>query len=214
MNFENQPTKKEERETDEDLRASIREVLQDVPPPIRAFLAEGKLEPALQTILQKNSLHADQGIVVEREVLLTLLGIHEPAALADSLAREAALNKEKAAAVLRDINELIFSPLHRAMREKSSEGSGEVFPPQNSSPVGMSAPPPTPAPAHTPAPTPDNPPAPAPSFSLSERETPLKQHSQPPEEQPVPLRPKENTPLVKEYAVDPYREPIDSNDTL
>ena len=57
------------------LADDIKQLLTEVPPPIRAFFASGKVEIVAKNLMQKNQLHIDQGAIVEREIILLLLGL-------------------------------------------------------------------------------------------------------------------------------------------
>ena len=56
----------------------IKKILAEVPAPIRAFFASGKVAIFAKELMQKNQLHIDQGTIVERELIMLLLGINTP----------------------------------------------------------------------------------------------------------------------------------------
>ncbi len=182
----------------ENIFENVQAVVSDLPAPIRTFLTDGSVENAAQTITQKNHLHADQGTVIERELLLILMGIQDPSSLPETLSKDAALDEQILPSVLRDMDEIVFTPLHNAMKE-----SGSAPPPEAplEKPLEVPLPPRPQMPGRRSAPegviynalpnTSAQPPA-----GGAEQGAP-----------PIPLQPKNGVPLVKEYAVDPYREP-------
>ncbi|MDP2665558.1 MAG: hypothetical protein Q8P23_02875, partial [bacterium] len=113
---------------DPTLESDIRELMKDVPPPVRAFFASGKVETIAKSLMLKNQLHLDQGAVVEREIIFLLLGLKSPDEFNQALATEANLNQQTIASIVQDVNTQIFSPLREEMR-KGVEALGKK-PPQ------------------------------------------------------------------------------------
>ncbi len=220
----------------ENIFENVQAVISDLPVPIRTFLTDGSVENAAQTITQKNHLHADQGTVIERELLLTLMGIQDPASLPETLSKDAALDEQVLPAILRDMDEIVFTPLHNAMRESGSAPPVEAplekplevpLPPRQQMPghrrvpegviynalpnMGAQVPAggaPQGAPAASMPAQNVPPPVPArPNTSTPEVQPNTYKPAEKLETPPIPLQPKNGVPLVKEYAVDPYREP-------
>ena len=61
-------------------------VVSQLPPPVRAFFVSGKVETVAKNLMLKYQLHIDQGAVVEREIILLLLGLKDPAEFTKALA--------------------------------------------------------------------------------------------------------------------------------
>lgn len=104
-----------------DFAQSVRVVMEDLPAPIRAFIVDSKVEEVTKTIIEKNHLQEEQGTVVQKEILLMLLGIKNPTELTDTLSQDARLDEATVAAVTGDINELVFGPLHKAIASLNTE---------------------------------------------------------------------------------------------
>lgn len=105
------------------LEDDIKKVLAEVPSPIRAFIANGKVQVVARNLMQKNQLHIDQGAIVGREIMLLLLGINTPSEFTQALAEEAKLTKIVIDGIVRDVNDQIFVPLR-----KEEEKGGAVEP--------------------------------------------------------------------------------------
>jgi len=119
------------------LLEDVRSVINDLPKPIASFLTNGSVESVAKTITQKNNLHIDQGAVIEKALMLTLMGIQEPTTLPKILKDDVSLDDETLNSILSDMNELVFTPLHESM--KNPDTSPTPPPPPHVSPP----PPPT-----------------------------------------------------------------------
>ena len=132
------------------LDASVAQVMQTLPPPIRQYLSQGKYTMVAKGLMSKYGLRIDQGGVLEREIMLLLMGIENPDEFAQSLKGEAEISEDMVRSIMTDINQEIFIPLQKEMREAGS-GVSEVQPTPASVPLQASAsvpsqPPPTPRP--------------------------------------------------------------------
>ncbi len=123
------------------LEESIKEVMQTLPPPIRNYLSQGKYSIVAKNLMRKYGLHIDQGGVLEREIMLLLMGIENPDEFAASLKSEATLPEDVVRSIMTDINQEIFIPLQKEMRNAGS-GAQETKPaaPRASVPSYVSSP--------------------------------------------------------------------------
>ncbi|HQU07745.1 MAG: hypothetical protein B7X04_02665 [Parcubacteria group bacterium 21-54-25] len=176
---------------------SVRAVMGELPQPLQQFLASGKVEAVTKLLVEKYRLHLDQGTMLERALILMLLGVESPEEFSTGLEKDLGLSEGTVRALVADVNEQVFVPIRKQLEK---EGAGTPDAPQpgtlpgqeQKTPMGVAEaaimgtasavadPPPT---AHTPP------------------------RAEPPP--PIPLRPKNAPPLVKEYAVDPYRESVE-----
>jgi hypothetical protein len=111
-------------------------IISQLPAPVQDFFASGKIDVIAKNLMQKNQFHLDQGTVVEREIIMLLLGLKNPNEFTQALAEEANLNKQTIDSIVQDINTQIFIPL-REEEMKTSQPAKPVFPaglPQESSP--------------------------------------------------------------------------------
>ncbi len=174
-----EPTTQNEPTLDE----SLAQVMQTLPPVIRKYLAEERYTPIARELMAKYQLRLDQGGILEREIMLLLMGIETPDEFMKALGNEAHLSADTVKRVTNDVNEMIFIPL-RAKEER--QGMMPAPEPVAPSPI-VSAPTPRPtitisgaepAPApEMPAPEPEGVPmlAPAPALVISYQRDPYRE---------------------------------------
>lgn len=102
------------------LQESIQQVMQTLPPFIRNYISQGKYTTVAQGLMSKYKLRIDQGGVLERELLLLLMGIENPMEFTESLAKDAQLDNQTVNSIAKDINDQVFVPL-RAEEERLSK---------------------------------------------------------------------------------------------
>ena len=108
------------------LDESIQEVMQTLPPVIRAYLARGRYTVVAKSLMAKYGLRLDQAGVLEREIMLLLMGIEDPDEFVQALTTEARLAKEIVDGIVQDVNTEIFVPLRA---EEMKGGAPMVSPP-------------------------------------------------------------------------------------
>lgn len=116
------------------LEESVKQVMQTLPPPIRDYLSRGKYTPVAKELMAKYGLRIDQGGILERGMMLLLMGIEDPAEFSKALVEEAKLDQQAVNGIMQDINEQIFVPLREEMRK------GSVPAPTASKPIVAPAP--------------------------------------------------------------------------
>lgn len=127
---------------DINLEDSIEILLGKVPKPVHDYVLND-LSDEVRRLMDKYQLHVDQGGVLQRELLLMLLGQEEPAEFMQDLGK-AGISDATIQSLMIDINEEIFKPLRAKEQGRPVE---RVAPPQ------PAPPPPPPAPVPEPAPT-------------------------------------------------------------
>ena len=100
---------------------SVAQVMQTLPPPIRNYLTQGKYTAVAQSLMAKYGLRIDQGGVLEREIMLLLMGIDNPDEFTKSLTEEAKLDQQTINSISKDVNEQIFVPLRAEMMKSGGE---------------------------------------------------------------------------------------------
>jgi len=88
---------------------SVRTLLEGVPDSIRDFILNN-LSHAVQELIEKYTLHVDQGGILERELLLMLVGEEEPSGFSKELV-ESGIPAEIVRGIITDVNETIFKKL-------------------------------------------------------------------------------------------------------
>lgn len=99
------------------LEESVKQVMQTLPPVIRDYLSRGKYTPIARSLMAKYGLRIDQGGILERGMMLLLMGIEDPAEFSKALVEEAKLDQQTVNGIMQDINEQIFVPLRDEMRK-------------------------------------------------------------------------------------------------
>ena len=93
--------------------------MQTLPPVVRTYLEQGKYSVVAQSLMSKYGLRIDQGGVLEREIMLLLMGIENPDEFTQALATEARIDEKTIGSIVQDINAQIFMPLREEeMRSK------------------------------------------------------------------------------------------------
>lgn len=210
------------------LEESVAQVLQTLPPVVRDFVSQGKYTDVAKRLMSKYGLRIDQAGVLERELMLILMGVDSPDEFTQALADEAKLDQKVINDIVREVNELVFIPLREAEEGKKEEGS--LMSPLKPAEVAKEEKPkeimrlvvPT-RPTNAPAPLPTMLPAqksPSSSELLEDHEEPHIELGKVPVA-PPPVPPYVHTiqskplplptpaPVITSYSTDPYRETVD-----
>lgn len=119
------------------LEQSLKQILPTLPLPIQKFFEQRKLGETAHILMERYALHVDQGAILERELMLLLLGLENPEQFAEALYAELPISKQTVQDIIADVNAQIFVPLREEMRKGPNT---EVKPPQAQS-AAASAPP-------------------------------------------------------------------------
>lgn len=178
--------------------------IQELPPYVREAIAEAQATAKLRGISARHHLRVDQQAVVEREVMLVMLGFTNEASFVKNLMSQAKITEEGAQSLAQDIGGEIFSHIRIAMQRMQTESPKAVEP---------AAPAAAPVPSFTPAPM-QKPVEPVPAMrtatsdahaALAPIDSALKEaRVSPTERVDVGL-----APAKPGYKNDPYLEPID-----
>lgn len=96
------------------LEESMKQIMKTLPPVIREYLSQGKYTPVARNLMTKYDLRIDQGGILEREIMLLLLGVESPADFTKSLSDDAGLTREIINNIIQEVNDQIFVPLRKA----------------------------------------------------------------------------------------------------
>ena len=201
------------------MEKTIDEVIKDgiakLPPYIKRAIGEVRPTEKMRLIGEKHGLHLDQQTVMEREVMLAMLGLVEGGDFVDVLAREGGVSAATAQAVATDISNQIFIPIREVM--KGSE-KNPPLPPHTQNPISTPPQqlqktfPPEAENGTLPATVPSNTVSPSPVVKTpalaslaSVDETLNKPQGTPAQRIDVGIAPAKPT----DYTHDPYREPIE-----
>lgn len=108
-----------EENTEITLEESIQLLLSQVPEPVRNFVLN-ELQGTTQVLMERYHLHVDQGGVLERELLLMLLGQEEPAEFVETL-KAAGIPADLVANITTDVNRDVFMRLREEERKVAAQ---------------------------------------------------------------------------------------------
>lgn len=97
------------------------EAYDKVPRPIRAFIADSELPPIVTELGTKYGLHVDTMGILGDLVTKTLLGFVRPEVLPGMLTMQLHISEQTTASLLSDINERVFVPLQKRVRDAAEE---------------------------------------------------------------------------------------------
>jgi len=112
-----------------DFDESVAQVMRNLPPVVRNYLSQGKYTVVAKALISKYALRIDQGGVLEKEMMLLLMGIENPDEFTQALIEEAHLSQNIVSSIVQDVNIQIFVPL-RDEEMKSKEGNARSVAPQ------------------------------------------------------------------------------------
>lgn len=96
-----------------------------VPRPIRAFIANSELPPIVTELGAKYGLHVDTVGVLGDLITKTLLGFVRPEVLPGMLTMQLHISEQTTSSLLSDINERVFVPLQKRVRDAAEEEQRE-----------------------------------------------------------------------------------------
>ena len=110
------------------LEESVKQVMQTLPPVLRNYLASGKYSLVAKNLMTKYGLHIDQGTVLEREIMLLLMGIENPDEFANALKTDALISEDVMRSITTDVNQEIFVPLRKQMQNEATKPAASAQP--------------------------------------------------------------------------------------
>jgi hypothetical protein len=121
---------------------SIDKVMAVLPLPVRSYLQNLRYIPVIQDLSSKYGLRTDQSGVLERKIIVLIMGIDAPEEFLQALT-ETSITEDTARKILADINTQVFVPLREEMRKQSQQGSvsAPVAAPAAAAPQNRTAPP-------------------------------------------------------------------------
>ena len=210
------------------LEENITEVIRMLPPAIHDYVTQGNYTVVAQHLMKKYGLRIDQGGILEREILLLLIGIDTPDEFTQALVEEAKIEEQVVGSIIQDMNDQVFVPLREAERKNGTlpqeQNSASTSPhpvtpppaaPVSPLPIRMAMPP-----VRAAQPLPSGIPLPSEQINRISNIAPRSAMppppvnlpgSMPPAPAPAPApQPKPIArPPITAYSSDPYREPID-----
>ena len=126
-----------------DVKQVIQQRFAELPPAVQAAVTDASVEKKLRALAAKYQLHLDKWVLLENEIMMTLLGIDEPENMAKNVAEEVGVSQDIAQQIVNDIALQIFKPIREQMQGKLDHEATErdVVPvkPQKTAPSDTTA---------------------------------------------------------------------------
>jgi hypothetical protein len=116
-------------DSEKPLEVLFSEGLDTLPAPMVQALAEVDFEAGVRATVTKHHLHLDQGVALEREVVLVLLGHTQPTELLSRIETSLHIDHSQTIAVITDLQESVFKPIRASIEKHMSESTPSA--PQN-----------------------------------------------------------------------------------
>jgi len=94
----------------------IQERFAELPATVQQAVTDASVEQKLRALSAKYKLHLDQWVLLENEILLTLLGLEDPEDMAKNVAKEVGIKEELAQQLVNDIALEVFKPIREHMQ--------------------------------------------------------------------------------------------------
>lgn len=89
-----------------------------LPKVVQQSILSSQIEKRLQDLAKKHNLHFDKWVILENEVMMTLLGIQAIDKLASNISQEAEVPVEMAQAIAEDASLMIFEPIRQELERE------------------------------------------------------------------------------------------------
>lgn len=115
-------------DTKVELGTSVAAVLQELPVAVRQYLAKETHSLVVSRLMGKFKLTHEQGVLLEREVLLLLLGVESIHEFGDTITSELGLDKSTTDLLLKEIGQQILVPLSEEIEKDEQAQSVQTEP--------------------------------------------------------------------------------------
>jgi len=99
----------------------INERFNELPEIVRESISNSSWRDSIRDIVAKNKLLIDQGLAIEKETFLMMLGVENPKNYTRHIKKQANLTKEQAISIAFDVEEKILDEIKRKIIEKTEE---------------------------------------------------------------------------------------------
>jgi len=100
-----------------DTKKLIQERYQELPQEVKDAVTASDLPTKMKNVASNHDLMIDQAGMLQNEILFVMLGMEPSSEFVNNMSRELGINREKANAVAKDVNDLIFAPIRKYLRE-------------------------------------------------------------------------------------------------
>lgn len=102
----------------------IEERFAQLPKVIQSAITNSNWVENLRKIISENNLLIDQGLVIETETFLMMLGLEHPSAYTKNIKKEANLTKEQAIKIATEVEKRILVPVKKLIIEETEKEAG------------------------------------------------------------------------------------------
>ena len=115
--------------------AMITKRFSQLPDAVQQAVTDASVEKKLRTLAQKHKLHLDQWVLLENEIMLTLLGLEDPENMVGNVAKEVGVDEASAQKIVNDIAREVFNPIRETLQRSLTHDTRK----RPSIPVGAGA---------------------------------------------------------------------------
>ena len=108
-----------------DYNKLIQERFAELPKAVQDAVTDASVQQKLRALAAKHKLHLDQWVLLEDQIMLTLLGIEEPEKMVQNVAREVGTTTEIAQKIVNDIALEVFKPIREQMQGALDHGQND-----------------------------------------------------------------------------------------
>ncbi|PCI89627.1 hypothetical protein COB18_03700 [Candidatus Kaiserbacteria bacterium] len=129
----------------EDKNDAIKKRFAELPAIVQQAITDASIETKLRALAETHKLHLDQWVLLENQIMLTLIGLEDPKNMAKNIAAKVGVSDEIAKKLVADIAAQVFQPIRKMMQHADvpdptkKEEPTEVAPTEKMTPSDTSA---------------------------------------------------------------------------
>ena len=101
---------------EEQLPSIVQQRIDELPESVQQAIADAEVEKKLRALSAKYKLHLDQWVLLEDEIMMTLLDLQEAEDMTRNIAKKVGVERELAQQIVNDIAIQVFQPIHKQLR--------------------------------------------------------------------------------------------------
>ena len=101
---------------DDNVKNMLRERFAELPEAVQRAVTDASVEKKLRALAAKYKLHLDQWVLLENEIMLTLLGLEAPENMVKNVAKEVHVDEALAQQIVNDIALQVFQPIRKQIQ--------------------------------------------------------------------------------------------------
>lgn len=94
----------------------VEQRISELPESVQQAIEDAEVEKKLRGLSAKYKLHLDQWVLLEHEIMLTLLDLQDPEDMVENVAKKVNIKKDLALQIVNDISIQVFRPIHEQLR--------------------------------------------------------------------------------------------------